>query len=330
VKRLAAIIVVAGLAVAATQNRPQPPADQRVRGIALGLFASTPDYDYEVLLDEIDRRGATDLLVVVTWKQANVWSSEVETDPDFTASDATIARTIRQARDRGMRVTVMPIVRLRERTANQWRGVIRPDPDAWFRSYGAHIEKLAKTAQNAGAHRFIIGSELGSMQHHDAAWRALIANTRQVFGGELAYSANWDAYDDVPFWDALDVAGVTGYFPMNSPDGYDAAWRAPRQKLADFRVKVGKPVILTEVGYPSHTRAAETPWDQTSSDTPAPRLQAELVRAFCDNAAEHPATDGYFVWNWFGFGGADDTGFSPRGKPAAAELERCLARRQEH
>ena len=54
--------------------------------------------------------------------------------------------------------------------------------------------------------------------------------------------------------------------------------------------------------------------------------QRQLYRGLCNAFAETPSVSGFYVWNWFGFGGPRDGGFTPRGKPAAAELENCFAR----
>ena len=317
---LLAIVIAAGLLVAwMPRDRP---ASTQVRGVGLGLFASDPAYDYGTLVDEIASRGATDLLLVLQWRQANTWAVDVGPGPS-TATGETLQRTIEQAHRHGLRVTLMPIVRLDERTQSQWRGNIMPDAEMWFAAYRTHLVDLARHAESARVERLVVGSELGSLQPHEATWRNLLRDVRAVYGGTVAYSANWDNFENVPFWDAVDEVGVTGYFPVDADDPA-SSWRVVRERLAALEEATGKPVILTEVGYPSHRRAAERPWDQLADHQPAPALQAQLYRAFCDAAA--PTVDGYFFWNWFGFGGPGEVSFTPRGKPAAAELERCMRR----
>lgn len=319
----ASAIPLAALAIGLgdMEARPSPsPSPDRVNGVALGLFASDTGYDYDAMVDEIADRGATDVMVVVQLTQPHAYSWEVGSDAQRTATQATIVRTLRQINRHGMRATLMPIVRLQERTVSQWRGTISPDVDRWFNAYQRQLLPLAQAAQQGGAARFVVGSELSSMQRYDARWRGLIGHVRNVFHGRLTYSANWDAFGDVPFWDAVDDIGVTGYFPMTADD----AWTEPREALGHLRRRHAKPVLLTEIGYPSHRLAADRPWDQFADNRPAPRLQANLYRRFCDDVVRTQAVDGYFAWNWFGVGGASDTSFTLRGKPAAAELERCL------
>ena len=108
-----------------------------VRGVALGLFATDSDWDYGSLVREIADRGATDVLVVVNAYQSNRFSSDIDTVPGKTPSADTIARTLRQVRDAGMRAALMPVVRLNERAPHEWRGVIAPADGLEARGVGA-------------------------------------------------------------------------------------------------------------------------------------------------------------------------------------------------
>jgi hypothetical protein len=42
--------------------------------------------------------------------------------------------------------------------------------------------------------------------------------------------------------------------------------------------------------------------------------------------ATEPALDlaGLYVWNWYGWGGPGTVGYTPRGKPAAAEIKQLF------
>lgn len=318
---------------AASLHPPAPRApDAATRGVALGLFATDPDYDYAVLLEELRARGATDVLIVVNWYQRDVRAHDIAPRAGKSPSAPTVARTLRQARQLGLRVALMPVVRLRERAPDQWRGVISAPPGPWFASYGAFVDEMARVAEREGARRLVVGSELASMLRHEDRWRALIARTRRVFSGELWYSANWDNYARVGFWDALDGVGLTAYFELAAPGerATDAdlarRWRAIRGELAALRRAHGKPVVLTELGYPSRAGAAARPWDEHGAGEPDLEVQARLYEAACDGLAPYDAVDGLYFWNWFGVGGPRDASYTPRGKPAAAHMEACLRR----
>lgn len=330
---LAALALAAAAFVAHLALRPpKRSTDDAIRGIALGLFAADATYDYRAMLDEIAARGATDVLLVVPWYQRDLAAHDLAPRPGHSPADEAIARTLRAARARGLRPALMPIVRLIRRAPGDWRGRLRPaDVDAWFAAYGAFVARMATLAEAGGAVRLYVGSELGALEPHADRWRRVIADARDRFRGRLSYAVNWDRLDGVAFWDALDEIGVSAYFPMPSPAdpaafdaALDAAWTEPRRRLAALAAAHRRPLVLTEVGYPSRPSAAARPWDDGG---PAPvdlDLQARLVAGFCRAWAPAALADGFYAWNWFGIGGPRDPGFSLRGKPAAARFGRCL------
>lgn len=302
------------------------------RGVGLGLFASVADYDYGHLLDEIVEHGATDVLLVVAWYQRDVGAHDIRPRRGSSPSDETVLRTLRQAKARGLRAGLLPIVRLEVRRPHEWRGRIAPREgvDTWFSHYGAYVLRMARLAEEGGADRFGVGSELLSLERHDERWRALIAEVRKVYGGKLFYSANWDHFEPIRFWDALDEVGVTAYFELVRSDERPTrealvkAWTWPRMELARLRRRLGKPLLITEVGYPSKVTAARYPWDETRRAPLDLALQADLYAAFCEAFQGTGVVDGVYFWNWFGFGGPSDGDYTPRGKPAARVMKACL------
>ena len=123
----------------------------------------------------------------------------------------------------------------------------------------------------------------------------MIKDLRSVFSGSLTYAANWGPgageYRRVLFWDALDFVGINAYFPLtNRPDpqisDLVAGWQRytpadggrPEHWLDDlvvFSQSVGKPLVLTEIGYPSHADAVQRPWDFLHKAAPKYSLQAD-------------------------------------------------------
>ncbi|MFZ9888006.1 MAG: glycoside hydrolase family 113, partial [Myxococcota bacterium] len=162
-------------------------------------------------------------------------------------------------------------------------------------------------------------------------WRRLIEGVRRGSSSRLYYSANWDHFEPIRFWDALDEVGVTAYFELTRSDDAPsseqlrAAWRDPARALKALRERTGRPLIVTELGYPSIRSAARYPWDETRKAPLDLPLQAQLYDAACKALSAEKAIDGLYFWNWFGFGGTDDGTYTPRGKPAAASMRRCLA-----
>ena len=85
----------------------------------------------------------------------------------------------------------------------------------WFASYEAYLLPYARQAQESGAELFCVGREIDlTVRRREADWRRLIGRVRQEFHGPLTYSANFDDWQEIGFWDALDFIGVSAYFPL--------------------------------------------------------------------------------------------------------------------
>lgn len=307
-----------------------------VRGVSLGLFASEPDPGrarrlYGGLLEELVAHGATDVQIVVRLVQSDVRASALELDPAISPALPLVQQVVRDAQRLGLRVLLFPIVHLRRVEGREWRGVLQPTDEAgWWRSYEARLLELAHLAQEERVFMLSVGSELLSLESRQQRWRSLIRSVRAVYAGTLTYSANWDHFEPVEFWDAVDVVGVTAYQPLSrleTPDE-EALIRgfAPfLGRLRSWAERNRHQYLLTEVGYASHSLAAERPWDHGARGKPDPELQRRCYRALYRVFREDPRLQGLYVWNWFGFGGLDDLGYTPRGKPAAEVLRRWYA-----
>ena len=308
---------------------------QARKGVALGLFSSASDpaaqrAHYGLLLDEIAALGATDVSIVVRWGQPTVRSAALGPVAGVTTPDETVRWVIEAARRRGLRVFLLPIITVRARARGVWRGTIAPDDlEVWWSAYARFIMHYARLSQASGVSLLAVGSELLSREADEARWRQLIAQVRaEAPQVALTYSANWDHFEHVPFWDALDVVGMTAYHELAEDGGpTDAATLAEAWHAARWRVKLwagmrGARVLITEVGYPAAAHGAARPWDHTSRSTPDHALQARCYEAMIDAWRDDPDLAGIYVWNWFGRIDPSDTSYSPRGKPAAALLKR--------
>ncbi|MCI5056677.1 MAG: hypothetical protein MRY83_11245 [Flavobacteriales bacterium] len=97
-------------------------------------------------------------------------------------------------------------------------------------------------------------------------WQKLISITRRLYSGKLTYAANFDNYQNVAFWEAMDFVGINAYFELknvqegaeNQYNTYLNSWQSIFQTLKDF--SKGKPVIFTELGYSFRKNATIAPW----------------------------------------------------------------------
>jgi hypothetical protein len=240
---------------------------------------------------------------------------------------------VRNAHAAGMQVMVKPHLEMAraEGRPQAWHNEIemRSEADwrAWFRRYEAYILSYAGQARRAGADAFCVGRETDrAAVAREADWRRLIARVRDVFKGPLTYSANFDSYDRIRFWDALDVIGVSAYFPLGQSGGeahLRESWDRLFERLESFARQTHRRVVFTEIGYPALATAAERPWD----DSPGPAdvwLQARLYEAALEAVSRRPFMAGTFFWLWEGVAQPPfrDASFSIQDKPAAYVMAR--------
>lgn len=304
------------------------------RGVQLGLFHEDALWSYAGLLGEIRELGTSHVGLTVAYYQEHAGSTEIYDHPRFTAPEATIERTLKEAHALGMKAMVFPIVRLdRPRSSSEWRGTLRPkDPGAWWQSYTRLLVRVARLCARAGAAQLSVGSELSTLDvaAERPAWQGLVGEVRREFRGLITYSGNWDHFDRVGIYDLLDLAGLCAYFPLTSwpspktPEVADltAAWRKKRAELEAFAARVGRPMILTEVGYLSQRGCAHKPWDEGAKNPVDLEEQRRCYAAFADAWTGAEALRGAYFWNYYGWGGPSSIGYTPRGKPAAAEITR--------
>ena len=318
-------------AVSTADEAPRP-LPRRLSGFAMSPYFERPSEGLRFLelIDELAETGARDISLTVHWSQQNISSTEIAPDPRETRSDALILSLMRRARARGLRVMLFPILWLQEQAIGAWRGTIRPSDEArWWASYRRFIFHYAQLAARGGAQLFSVGSELSSMEGREQRWRQLIAEVRERFSGELIYSANWDHYHEVTFWSALDRIGFTGYYILSEHaqptlSQLRARWEGIRQRIEAWPGRGGRPVVFTEVGYPSIDGASMRPWDYTG-DRPVDLEEQRLCfEAFRQVWSQSPILDGVYFWNWWGPGGPNDRWYTLRGKPALATVQRFL------
>ena len=159
-------------------------------------------------------------------------------------------------------------------------------------------------------------------------WRALIRDIRLLYDGILTYSANWDHFADIEFWNDLDAVGVTGYFELCNPpqctvDTMIDRWTLIKGGVLDwYQDQRRPPLIFTELGYPSHPMGAAQPWNYYDGAPPDSVASYHAYRAFSQAWKDEPRLRGVFFWNAWGLGGAFDSWYTLRGKDIIVEVQR--------
>ena len=194
-------------------------------------------------------------------------------------------------------------------TRFSWRGEIdftsAQEWDRFFSDYEVWIEQMAQLAESEHSELFCVGLELAHAERFDQRWRNIIAAVRKIYHGKITYGANWDRYEAVKFWDAVDYIGVLAYFPLtDSPDPsrtqLDVAWRQRGAELARFsRRNGGKQVLFTEIGYNESSRAAAEPWTFQTGGDHAAEIQLRCIESALAASENSPWLAGMFWWKWF-------------------------------
>ncbi len=304
-----------------------------MRGGVLGLYYKEERFDYHRQLGRIRKIGADWVLLLLTLFVDRVDSSDIERDPRMTVSDARLRETIAHARGLGLEPALMPVVLIRHPGEDDWRGTLAPkDPGRFWSEYDEWMQHYLDLARETGVRVFFLGSELCSLEKHAGVWPRLIANARGRYGGWLGYSVNWDHYTVPSFWDELDLAGMTAYFELTEDKDADLpklveGWRRVRKELKGASREIGKPILLTELGYPSQDGANTAPWNYfLAKDRLDLEEQADCFRAFAEVMADAPFLSGVFIFDFFEEGGAEDHSYAIFGKPAWGVVKDLFSR----
>lgn len=311
-----------------------------IRGLTVGPIESSrhPGVGYgspafERTLDEAVAMGAT---WVSLTPFGRVWDLEptgvsLTFEASFEENREAIARAVRQAHDRGLRVFLVPHLWVE---SGGWRALIDPKGEGgwprWVASYRAFLLTWAKLAEETSVDMLSVGVELRSWVTTERArtMLPLIEEVRGVYGGLLTYSANWDDVDDTAVLGALDLIGVNAFYPLAEREGAGfeellAGGRGVAVKVERLAREVGKPVVFTEVGYTTRRDPAIKPWewpDGMKGVAVDEEAQAVATKAILAPMLDSSVFAGFFVWRVYA--DPDDVsqeaewGFSPRGKLA--------------
>ncbi|QDU68313.1 glycoside hydrolase family 113 [Engelhardtia mirabilis] len=298
-----------------SDEAPAPPAGlEHVRGMTVSCHGSGQSWASDEFAAELDELLGIGCNWIAIHPYASIGADgEVrwrEIDPEHPPE--WLARPLREARDRGIGLLIKPHLAYWG-SPFAWRGEIDFEPgptrERFWTTYSEWIRTLARTCSDADG--FVVGTELGLMEVDEERWRELIDEVRALTDAPLTYAANWDRFESLGFWDALDAVGVQAYFPLagtNLPEPaaaeLTAAWEPWIAKLRAVHERTGKPVVLTELGYPRSLVAAVEPWASGATRGPG-EARACALQERCLGVAlarlgpERDWLRGAFLWKCF-------------------------------
>ena len=305
----AALVIILLLAIGAPSlaRMPLPPPDDPVRGVIISTHTSGWEWGSNAMpgtLRDIRELGAnwiaTHPYAAIRHDGAVHFSRFDPTQPP-----ADLVRPITDGHSLGLRVLIKPHLAYWG-SGFAWRGAIGFEtPAEWarfWRDYERWIVTTASACDDADA--FVIGTELRLMVGFETEWRRLIAAVRAVTDIPITYAANWDTYQDIAFWDALDAIGIQAYFPISEAEtptdsDLERGWQDRMTELRVFAETYRKPIVFTELGYNRSLAAAARPWEYSTDGQVAEELQERCLRIALEAIEQEPAVIGAFLWKWF-------------------------------
>lgn len=290
-------------------------------------------------MDEAVRMGATWVSLTPFGRVWDLNSTEMDLvfEAPFEENRRNMLAAMRQAHERGLKVMLVPHMWVE---SGGWRALMSPAGGTdegwqqWAASYRSFVLTWAEVAREGGAEMFSVGVELRSWvtTSRSASFSAIIRDVRKVYPGLLTYSANWDDVDDTLILDDIDLIGINAFYPLAERDGAPFSellegGRRVAEKVDKLAREMGKPVVLTEIGYTTRVDPAVRPWEWPDSMKDvkiSERAQAEAYAALIAPFLEMRSCAGFFVWRLYA-DPADvsqeaEWGFSPRGKLAEVVL----------
>ncbi|MDZ4699159.1 MAG: hypothetical protein SH809_05575 [Rhodothermales bacterium] len=242
-------------------------------------------------------------------------------------NDESVLHAVLEAKRLGLHVTIKPQIWLR----GGWPGDIEmlneADWETFFQHYERWIGHYAVMSELYGVDMLCVGTELSktTLSHPDR-WRTMTAEWRALYSGPMVYASNWgEEFENLEFWDAFDFIAVNSYYPIcdkDAPSDRDLRKGAESavSRLAAVHRRHNKPIIITEIGYPSTSMPWKAPWLENRELGAHVEDQARCYEAICRALDDQPWLRGIYWWKWPSYldrGGPDELGFTPNGKPAA-------------
>jgi hypothetical protein len=220
-------------------------------------------------------------------------------------NDESVIHTISQAKEQGLFTLLKPHVWIH----NSWPGEVEmtteQDWNLFFEHYYQWISHYALMAEMHEVDVLCIGVEFTTATlKQENHWRNLIGKLRNVYSGHLTYAANWgDEFEQVTFWDQLDLIGLNCYYPLSNnsksnQNELEHGFASVLDKVDKVKTRYNKPLLITEIGF----RSVEAPWMSPHEEAGNKNFneddQAKAYSAVFQVLANTTVVDGIFWWKW--------------------------------
>jgi len=278
-----------------------------VRGITISTHGVGRDWGTDVIVPTLEDIRTVGANWISIHPYARIQADGAVRFREFDPEDppAHLKRPIEEAHRLGLSICIKPHLAYWG-TPFAWRGEITFDKkeqwERFWRDYRRWIVALAAACREADG--FVMGTELDQTLSFEEEWRALIAEVRTLTDAPLTYAANWTDYQNVPFWDALDVIGIQAYFPLTEKtnptiDDIRTGWDRRMDELRAYSERSDRNILFTELGYNQSYLAASKPWDYHVDDEGSRALQEDCWQVALETIERENSIVGALLWKWF-------------------------------
>jgi hypothetical protein len=285
-----------------------------IKGFTYGFDARSGAYRTPEAVSSMEKLKAAGnewICIAFIVMQDTFASKRINFDYRYTVKDRDVEFAINKAHELGMKVCLKPVINCMD---GVWRAFIDfPDSDMmgkdaywdeWFEHYTAFICHYAEMAQWTNCEMFCIGCEMNASERKESHWRGLIKETRKMYKGPFVYNANHGNEDNVHWFDAVDYAGTSAYYPVaripgDTEENMYKAWQPIKERVKALSEKWGKQLIFMEIGCRSAKGCASMPWDFTHREYPYDEdEQAAFYSSCLRTFFDEPWFAGFFWWDW--------------------------------
>lgn len=385
---LATIVAFAGARTSGAQTtKPLDPWSAGfVKGVTWGWVGQRGEYEAPAAAESMRLLKATNAewvciafsTTMPTYDTAELlWAAD---NPEM-VSDDEVRHAIRLARDNGLKVILKPTINCGDGTWRAWIRFFRPltdeerasgatgadDPwgetpgrregmardevkwSSWWSDFSRFLVHYAKLAEQEHVELLCLGCEMNSTEADEARWRELIAAVRAVYGGLITYDVNHGREQDVAWWDAVDVIGLSAYYATPPAEGATVEVAATKTTskeeilnhfqsmkviLAALSAKYNRPILFIETGATNVRGAARYPWSHPDAHPESPTDESEQANFYAAQFEAfwgEPWFMGFAWWDWparlYDANDAkDDRSFCVHGKQAEEVLRSWFAK----
>jgi len=300
---------------------------KKYNAITFAAFTPAGTYPRPEVMDSLNAAldtGANMIVLAPTGYQATPHSEEITYNE--TCTDEELINMAEYIHSKGVQVCIKPITQCKDGT---WRAFINffdkdvvcePKWSNWFKSYTAFICHYAELAEKVNAEMFIAGCEMVMSERREAEWRQVIADIKKVYSGPVCYNTDKYQEDNVQWWDAVDIIGASGYYPIDN-------WEEQLDRIEAVVKKFNRPFFFAEYGCMSVEGSSNIPnkWDLPGGINL--QEQADWYAAAHEAINKRDWIIGTCVWDWAAVlykkeQAAENRGYDTYGKPAELEIRK--------